>query len=279
MSAAPTAATGPPVVAGDLDTVAARLREAGVLDLRCDVPTGTGWANLPTVLDDVARWHERLAAQHADARAAAAYLSNWVAAAPALVVGLPAVVAGIVPAPPADRLALHRSAAGVVDAYAVASRTTVRRGPSGEAEGELVVAADVVAALTTPLVETLCDRLPVGVPMVWGGVADALASYVLWFGRETGTDTGRLWARTERLVDRLTAVTALRTRPRLMPVRWSGGTDDYATRGTCCLYYRTCGPDTPTELRYCSTCPLRDEDERTGRLVSHLEATAPRTTR
>lgn len=260
-----------PDAAAALDAVSGRLRDAGVVDLVTGAGQGAGWQALPEALDDLQRWHAELADRHGDRRAAAASLAAWVAGTPSLVVGIPAIVGGVVSDVEAWSVRLHRHPQGFVDRYAIApSQVHV-----GSDEG-VVAAAERVARLTAPLVERLSDELPIGPVALWGGVADVLGAHTLWFARQSGSDQRRAWSRAQALLDRLVQVAPVRHRPRLFPVAWSGGTDHYSVRGTCCLYYRTdaavdADPASPT---YCATCPLRGDDSRTARLVAHLESTS-----
>lgn len=259
-----------PGALASLDEVSRRLRAAGVLDLVVGARQGAGWQSLPQVLDDLGEWHADLVHRHGDRRAAATYLAAWIAGAPSLVAGVPAMVGGVVPQVDAAAVHLHRHPQGFVDRHAI----EVSAAGEGPEEAVLSAAADRIAHLTAPLVERLCAELPVGPVALWGGVADVIGAYSLWFARQTGGDPRRAWSRAQSLLDRLAQVAPVRHRPRLFPVTWSGGTACYPVRSTCCLYYRTgaaAGPDGPT---YCTTCPLRRDESREARLVAHLEATA-----
>lgn len=261
----------PPADGADaLDAVAARLRRAGVLDLLTGTDRGTGWQSLPRAVEQLVGWHADLTRDHGDRRAAAAYLAAWVAGTPALVVGLPAIVGNLTVEVEAASIHVHRHPQGFIDRRAIVP-THVRTGPD---EVVLAQAADRVAHLTAPLVERLSDELPVGPVALWGGIADVVAAYALWFARRSGGDQRLAWSSSEMLLDRLAQVAPVRYRPRLVPVAWSGGTSYFPVRSTCCLYYRTdsaAGAEGPT---YCATCPLRCDETRTARLVGHLEATS-----
>lgn len=254
--------------AGPLDEVSARLRHAGVLDLVVGRVQGEHWEPLSDVAVLLEGWHADLTRRHGDPRAAAAYLAAWVAGAPALVVGLPAIADNLVVDVDAPSVHLYRHPQGFVDRHAVAP-ARVRREPDAIV---LAAAAERVAHLAAPLVERLSADLPIGRVAVWGGVADALVAHALWFARQGGTDQTSAWARSDLLLDRLGQVAPLRRRPTLFPVTWSGGTAYYPVRSTCCLYYRTeaaAGPEGPT---YCATCPRRGDQSRTACLVAHLES-------
>lgn len=249
-----------------LRTTTQRLRDAGVLDLRLEPAEGRGWSTLTAALGDLGSRHTHLTVREGDRRAAAADLAGWLAGTPALVVGLPAVVGGVAPNVDADTILVHRTAEGRFDRYALPGRILVAT------EGCLDEAAAAIARIGTPLVETLCAQLPVGPVAVWGGVADAIGAYALWFAREADGDALGVWADVEGLLHRLRRHVPVRYGPRLLPVAWSGGVTHFPVRGTCCLYYRTSSAPAG-EDRYCTTCPLRSERSRTARIVAHLETT------
>lgn len=267
-----TCSTTPPTAEGAdaLDAVAVRLRQAGVLDLVTEAGRGTGWQPLPRVMDELAGWHADLARDHGDRRAAAAYLAAWLAGTPALVVGLPAIVGNLAVEVEAPSIHVHRHPQGFVDRRAIVP-THFRSGPDVVV---LAQAADRVAHLAAPLVERLSDELPVGPVALWGGIADVVSAYALWFARSSGGDQRLAWSRSELLLDQLTQVAPVRHRPRLFPVAWSGGTSYFPVRSTCCLYYRTDRAAGPEGSTYCATCPLRCDETRTARLVTHLESTS-----
>lgn len=127
-----------------------------------------------------------------------------------VVAGLPAIVGNLVVDVEAAGIHLHRQPQGFVDRRAVVP-AHVR---PGHGEVMLIEAADRVAHLTAPLVERLSDELPVGPVALWGGVADVLAAYVLWFARQRGGDQRRAWCRSESLLDRLAQIAPVRHRPR-----------------------------------------------------------------
>jgi hypothetical protein len=254
----------------ELERVAARLRRADVLELRIGTSVGPAWRALNEAAAEAPAWHAELALREGDRRAAASFVAGWVASAPALVVGLPVLIADVVPVLRVDDIRVHRHPRGYLDHYAI-TPSRVRVGTGGDVD--LDVAAAEIVRLTAPLVDGLCRQLPVGPAAVWGGVADELAGHALSFARETAADETAAWARAECLLAHLEARTPARARPRLFPLSWSGGRTHFSVRGTCCLYYRTCAPPRG-EDDYCSTCPLRSDDSRTERLVTYLESTA-----
>jgi hypothetical protein len=254
----------------DLERVASRLRRADVLELAIGATVGPAWRSLTEAAAEAPAWHTELAQREGDRRAAASFVAGWVASAPALVVGLPALIADVVAVLRVDDIRVHRHARGYLGRYAIAP-STVRAGSGGDAG--LDVAAAEIVRLTAPLVDGLCRELPVGPAAVWGAVADDLAGHALSFARETAADEVAAWARAERLLGRLEVRAPAGARPRLFPVSWSGGRTHFSVRGTCCLFYRTCAPPRG-QNDYCSTCPLRSDHSRTERLVTYLESTA-----
>lgn len=232
-------------------------------------PSGYGWLTLAEATARASEWFEALVEKEGDRRAAASYLSGWLAQAPILAVGLPAVLGEVAPRVTADRLWVHRHADGWFDRHAI-DPVDVRTGPIDDV---LAAAGPHVAELTAPVVDPVCAELPVGPVAMWGTVADAVGAYALYYARELGLDELETWRRCEALLDAIQAVAPrLRHRPHLFPVPWSGGTAHYPVRGTCCLYYRTCDKPDPDGEGYCATCPLRTDASRIRRLRSHLEA-------
>ena len=232
-------------------------------------PAGGGWWTVSEAAAGIETWFAPLADQHGDRRLAAAYVSSWLAGAPAVVVGLCAVLGGVAPLATGDRVWVHRHPGGWVDRYAIDPVELVDQGM----DEVLAAAGRHVAELAGPVVERACDQLPIGRAAVWGGVADTLTAYALMFARQHGRDEREDWRRCEVLLDGLQRHAPLRTRPRPFPVAWSAGSSLYPVRGTCCLYYRSCADPEPDGDGYCTTCPLRTDTSRTARLVAHLEST------
>ncbi len=119
------------------------------------------------------------------------------------------------------------------------------------------------AATLAPLLSRVRARAPFGLPALWGNVADAVTSITLWIGQLAGQDPCALWAFSQRLVEALAAHAPVRlARPRPFPVVDPMGEQWYQVRGTCCLSYRSALGE-----GFCSTCPLRDDESRTGLLI------------
>lgn len=254
----------------ELERVAERLGRTDVLDLTVGAPVGPRWTSLAEAVAEAPAWHAELTRREGDRRAAASFVANWVASAPALVVGLPALIAGVVPVLRPEEIRVRRHPRGYLDGYAI-TPSAVR--PASTGTGGLDAAATRIAHATAPLVDRLCDVLPVGPAAVWGGVADELAGHALAFARGTAADETAAWTQVECLLVHLGANAPVGARPRLFPVSWSRGLTHFPVRGTCCLFYRTCAPPAGQD-DYCTTCPLRSDRSRTDRLVAHLESTA-----
>lgn len=236
--------------------------------LHVGAPVGGDWWSLDDAVDAVEGWFPDVVARAGDHRAGAAYLATWVARVPVLLIGLPAVLAGVAPVATSDRLWVHRHAGGWFDRHAIDPDRLV----DGVDDDVATATGAQVASLTAPLVDHVVDVLPVGAPMVWGAVVDSLGTYALLLARALGHDQGAAWRRCDAVVDAVEeCVPALRHRPAPLPVIWSGGSTLFTVRGTCCLYHRTCADPDPDGEGYCSTCPLRTEGSRTRLLRAHLE--------
>lgn len=233
-------------------------------------PDGADWWAWDAAVGQASTWLPELVVREGDRRAAGAYLAGWLARAPMQAIGLPAVLDGTAPELAADRLFLHRHPAGWFDEHAVQPVQVLE----GDGDDVLGFAGTHVGRLTEPAVAEICARLPVGPVAVWGGIADALAAYALLVARDRGRSGPETWRRVEVVLDAMQEVVpALRHRPRLLTVPWTGGEAHYPVRATCCLWYRTDAASCSDET-YCTTCPLRSEEDRRIRLVAHLEATA-----
>lgn len=120
------------------------------------------------------------------------------------------------------------------------------------------------------------SRAPFGRRGMWGQLADDVCGTALWTARTVGCDPRAAWREANVILDHLAdTVAELRVRPRLFPVRWSGGESLWQVKGTCCLWYTTSTDDADGGGgTYCTTCPLRPDDERRDRLRDWLETSA-----
>lgn len=237
--------------------------------LQVGAPHGEDWWSLTSAAEQAGAWHDELAAARGDRRAAAAFLAAWLAQAPALGVGLPAVFGGLAPLLPLGQPWVHRHADGWFDRHAIEPLDMVE----GDLPDVLAGAAAHTAALTAPVVDAVCALLPVGPAAVWGSVVDALCGHALRSARQLRRPERDVWERCQVIIDEMQRIEpVLRRRPTSFPVTWSGGIAHYLVRGTCCLHYRTCDAPDRDGDGYCATCPLRTDASRTARLRAHLEA-------
>jgi hypothetical protein len=127
-----------------------------------------------------------------------------------------------------------------------------------------------LADVLGPVFAEIRRRAPFGVIGMWGQAVDGIFSMSLWLSQHTDGDAGAAWSRASATVDHLAArVTHVRGRPRPFPVRTPDGDERlFPVRGTCCLWYKS-QPD-PPDVGYCTTCPLRDDEDRHTRLVQYL---------
>jgi hypothetical protein len=171
-------------------------------------------------------------------------------------------------------------------------------GPAG-APGEegtaalRAVAVDGILAVFGPLAEAVRARAPFGLRGMWGTLADHLADVALRRARDHGGDPEEAWASAAALIDDLAArQPLLRARPTRHDVACPVGPAVFSTKGTCCLIYKTnmpldradradraAGPASAQpwiDADACTSCPLRSEADRTGRLVRYLTDRAAR---
>jgi hypothetical protein len=140
--------------------------------------------------------------------------------------------------------------------------------------------AEFIVDAVTPVFQEIRARAPLGGPALWGSAVDAVANGSMLTARVFGLPGREIWGHVEVVVDRLAArVPHVRARPRLFPVRWSGGEMLFVVRGTCCLKYqeyRARGgvPDRRAGAGYCATCPLRDDAGRAVERRAKLERLA-----
>lgn len=135
--------------------------------------------------------------------------------------------------------------------------------------------AAVMAETAAAWFDAVRSRAPFGRAGMWGQLADDVCGSALWTARAVGLDQHGAWEEARAIIDVVAAaVPELRVRPRLFPVRWSGGETLWQVKGTCCLWYTTFAePDTCGD-GYCNTCPLRPDEIRHARLAEWLEAEA-----
>ncbi len=174
------------------------------------------------------------------------------------------------------RVVLHEPRCHVLAADAAAQDPSVMLVPS---PGHLHrIFAGMLVEAATSWFGAIRARTPFGRRGMWGQLADDLCSTALWTARAAGLDQRRCWDEAQSIVELVAAdVPDLRVRPRLFPVRWSGGQCLWQVKGTCCLWYTTFDEPHTDGDGYCTTCPLRTDDVRHQRLREWLENQATAT--
>jgi hypothetical protein len=88
---------------------------------------------------------------------------------------------------------------------------------------------------------------------MWGQAVDHLCGTALWTAQRAGTDRGAAWDAACEVADLLAEdVPALRARPRLFPIEWSGDAERFQVKGTCCLWYRRLPSTVSCRVEYCT---------------------------
>lgn len=228
-----------------------------------------------------AQWHDQLTVRTGDRRVAASYLGDWIASAAAMACVLPVLAEARLPLAGPAGVAVRRHAGGWLDGLAITGHpVAVLPGDPAAGMHDVVVVADhqgLLDALARQLLSmggiftAVHTAVPVGLPALWGGLADAVGTQALWLARLLGRDPLRTWALAEETVDRVAArQPLLRQRPRIVSVACPGGEAPVLVRGTCCLYYRTVARPDPDGDGYCEACPLRTQASRARRLCARL---------
>jgi hypothetical protein len=246
---------------------------------------GPGWLRLPDL--DLDEHLAGLVALHGRRNVAGSMFGAQLAE---VVIG-PSVSALVLesrcPDPAADNLALRLAEEGHVARVAVLSPAmAVLPGDPAAAEPHSVVLpspeavhawwAERVAATLGPLLAGVRARAPFSLRHLWGSVGDDVTGTAIRIAQLAGRDAGPAWQLAERLLDALAPHLPVRpARGIPFPVRYTGGQRLFQVRGTCCLYYRSAEETGPPAERYCSTCPLRDDDSRLRHLREYLEETHP----
>ena len=189
---------------------------------------------------------------------------------------------GRCPDPAIDNLAACADEDGYPDRCAVLRPTVAMLpGDPAAADRHSVVVADEAALLgwwalratatLTPLLAAVRARAPFGLPALWGGVSDEVTGIALWIGQLAGREPVAVWSHAQRMLDALAAHAPVRLpRARPFPVAGPEGGQWFQVRATCCLSYRSVADEGPAAERYCSTCPLRDDESRRRHLGEYL---------
>lgn len=251
--------------------VAARARlEALDHDYAFDLgrPVGAGWVRLGAVDEPlVRRWLDQLEFEHGSRAVAGSYLAGWCAAG---VVGAPmaAMTLGqVVPVPTADRVWLRRHPGGWFDRSSYDAVDAIDLGLSDSAAEYAAALAEALG----PMLGMIRASAPYGHAGLWGAVADAVANATVHAARRAGLDAPAAvpaWHRATAVVEQLAQLRPeLRARPRPFLVPRGTTAELLSVRGVCCLAYRSRKvAGLPDDLRYCSSCPLIDDERRSRRL-------------
>lgn len=243
-----------------------------------------GWVELAAAVRDgrLDAWLASLALRHGDRRAAGSLLGGLLAR----VVVEPTVSAMVLetrcPDPAIENLLASVDDDGELSRCGMV-RPTMAVLPGDPAAGDVhsVVVKDEAALLhwwasragatLTPLLAAVRARAPFGLPGLWGAVSDLVTGIAVWIGRLAGRDPDATWSHAQRMVDALAGFAPVRlTRAKPFPVAHGDGHHWFQVRGTCCLSYRSILEAGPLDERYCSTCPLRDDDSRRRHLGDYL---------
>lgn len=161
----------------ELDEVATALRARDVLPLtvraRSDRRPGAALLSLDEAADAVPDVHRRLAVRIGDRRAAAFAAADWVARTPALVVGLPALLRGVVPILQADRILVRRHDDDWFDAYTIEPAWVVGSPTIGRVSRTISCAA-IVSAWWQGMLDVMAAKAPLRrrarlFPVAWSG--------------------------------------------------------------------------------------------------------------
>lgn len=250
-------------------------------------PVGDGWLPGADVVDGavLARW----VADGVDRRGPKAagvvgsFLASWIAD----IVAVP-VVAAIQHSQrawPVDlaSLAVHRDEEGWFNGLAVLSGPVrvVRGDPAAGMVGVEVVdnvdslvaiTAAEIAAAVAPVFAEVRRLAPFGVRGMWGNLADAFSSEVVWAAQRRGADTADAFADARRFTDAVaTAAGVAIVRPTPLTVQWSGGPTVVSCKGTCCLLYKLVPDARPDGDGYCTSCPKREATSQHTAMAAWLE--------
>jgi hypothetical protein len=250
------------------------------------IPQSDGWHRVDQLTGDViGAWVDELAATHGGHRdVAGSFLGGWVTSAIVAIPTASLVVLGRSPRV-TPTMSVRRHADGWFDGVAFDSpRVHVVTASAARHDADVVehadgaqlvdnVAAEFVDVLA-PLLAAIRDVAPFGLRGLWGTVADEVSATATWAARLAALDQHVARQLADSLVSRIAArAPRLRVRPQPFPVRWSGGEDLFQVKGTCCLSYKT-GSETIDEQgpAMCTTCPFRNDADRTTRLVNYLQS-------
>lgn len=257
---------------------------AGDLEFTVGLPQESGWVRLRDLADParLAEWESDLEERLGDRRAARFFVANDVACSAARIWALPVMAEARLPLAGLEDTAVFRSAEHRLTGIAASgdSMAVLAGDPAAPMPGVTALAdrdhmfellADRLAAIEA-IFAALRSIGHIGLPAIWGGLADNIGSNALRLARLTGRRREDAWAEAGEIIEKLAArQPKLRQRPRPYPVSYSKGQELFMVRATCCLYYRTVAEADPDGDGYCGTCPLRTDSSRTRRVRAYLD--------
>lgn len=182
----------------------------------------------------------------------------WRVTAPPLAT---AVVSGIAPRLRAEGITLVHDASGACTGVHL-------HGLDAEVDADLDrllrrVRDDVVGTIEG-LLPAFRSRARLGMPALWGEVADTFAAALQWLGDLVGAPRAARDA-ADTLLD---GTPPLRGGTNWVPVTVAGASATHRVRNTCCRAYRL------EQYDYCAGCPLLDAEDRLARFRAITEASA-----
>lgn len=275
----------------DRSALASTLARAAVLDAECAYiagePHGDGWFDLTALRNDevLEQWLAALVA--GEARGHVDVAASYLALSLANILARPLSTAVLAErrgwTVDGDLLSVRRNSAGWFDGLAVRSTLLVLPTDDARTDAGVAVVSDVRALHDRVAAELVCTLAPAfewlrknarsGLPGLWTSLADVIAGTALAQARERNADAVAAWDAATALIDAVQrAAPLLRARPTMQSVDWSGGVTQFAVRGTCCLSFKL--SDAAGDGRgdaYCTSCPLREADDRRQRWATWLD--------
>ena len=123
-----------------------------------------------------------------------------------------------------------------------------------------------------PVFAAVRRQTRLGMPAMWGGVADSIGFVAVADAAAHGEEPRVAFADALRFVDELVKIAPIpRVRPALVGVPSPAGVAHEMVRGTCCLWYRTQPDPDPRGEGYCDSCPRRDPVDQIRRWADWYE--------
>jgi hypothetical protein len=236
-------------------------------------PDGEWWPLTDITALPAGDWYADLLAGAAKGRrdVAAAYLASYFTE---VIVGPTASAVlhdgAVWPVQP-DTFHVHRHVEGWYDGTAVVADRLWMDDDHPGSDGLLGAVAEGIVAIARPWFDAVRRLGPYGRFGMWGSLADGIGSAATQPYRTDAAAARTAFARAQLLLDAIAArEPALRVRPPLRTVTWSGGEACASAQGTCCLYYKVHDP-ADGEHAYCTGCPLPPPELGATRYVAWLE--------